>query len=239
MIVIKNLVKKFKQETAVNGVSFQLNQGELVGLVGANGAGKTTIIKTIMGLLRKTSGSIEIFGHDNTTAEAKLHVGYVSEEPMLYDYMTVEEHLQFTAMAYELKDWREKADELLFRFSLTEKKNKLTKELSKGMKQKVSICCTFLIDYSFFLLDEPFLGLDPIAISELKKIIKQKQTEGKTVLVSSHLISLIEELTQRIIILKKGQIIYDGSLEELKKTAKINETNSEELFINLMKNENN
>jgi len=233
MIKVTSLSKKYKKEYAVKEISFQLNLGESVGLVGPNGAGKTTTIKTIVGLLKKNNGNIDILGHDHSTIEAKRYLGYLPEEPMLYDYMTVEEHLQFVALAYEIRDWKGKADYLLERFNLSDSRKKLSKELSKGMKQKVSICVTFMPDYSFFLLDEPFIGLDPSAIFELKKIIVETRQAGKGLLISSHMLSLIEELTERIIVMNNGRIIFEGNLESLKaESSKKNYL--EEVFLDIV-----
>jgi ABC-type multidrug transport system ATPase subunit len=170
MLIVSNLVKRYGKQNAVNNISFQLDGGEVVGLLGPNGAGKSTTMKCIVGLLRKTSGEITIGGYDHLSVEAKKLFSFIPETPYVYDLLTVQEHLQFIAQAYGVKNWKERGEDLLEIYDLTDKVNKLGRDLSKGMKQKVSICCALLPDPQLLFFDEPMIGLDPKAIKNTKRI---------------------------------------------------------------------
>jgi ABC-type multidrug transport system ATPase subunit len=170
MIHAENVTKRYGKLLANDKVCIDVAPGETAVLLGPNGAGKSTIIKSVCGLLR-FDGCITIGGHRNTTAEAKRLLGYAPEFPILYPMLTVGEHLEFIARAYRLTMWEERAEELLRRFELDDKKRKLGKELSKGMQQKVSVCCALLIEPKAIIFDEPLVGLDPRGIRELKAIM--------------------------------------------------------------------
>lgn len=238
MLEVKSFTKKYGKVHAVNDISFSLNRGTIVGLLGPNGAGKSTTIKTIAGLLKKTGGCITIDGLPNNSLEAKKKFTYVSEVPELYDMLTVKEHLQFIAYAYNVENWEEKAEELFKRYDLYDKQDKLGKELSKGMKQKVSICCGLLPEPQLYLFDEPMIGLDPKAIRETKIIFKELRDEGKTVFVSTHLLDSIENVCDRVLVMKNGKIIADSDVESLKKQLGDYENASlEEIFLEVTKDE--
>jgi len=238
MLKVNRLTKKYKNVVAVDDISFTLNQGDIAGLLGPNGAGKSTTIKTIVGLLRKNAGAVTISGCPSISREAKKKFTYVPEVPELYDMLTVWEHLQFIAYAYEVSDFEEKAERLLERYEMWEQKDKLAKELSKGMKQKVSICCSLLPDPDLFLFDEPMIGLDPKSIRETKLIFKELSEKKKTVLISTHLLDSIENLCQRVLVMKKGKIIIDMAMEEMKSKLGNNELVSlEDLFLEVTKDE--
>lgn len=238
MLKVEHLTKKFKNVVAVDDISFTLNQGDIVGLLGPNGAGKSTTIKTIAGLLRKTDGSINIDGYPSTTQEAKKKFTYIPEVPELYDMLTVWEHLQFIGYAYNVADFEEKAERLIERYDLWDKKDKLAKELSKGMKQKVSICCGLLPEPDLYLFDEPMIGLDPKSIRETKLIFQELSEQQKTVLVSTHLLDSIENLCQRVLVMKNGKIIVDRTMEEMKLQLGNSESVSlEDLFLEVTKDE--
>jgi len=204
MIVVKDLTKKYGKLIANDSINLTVNAGEIAILLGPNGAGKSTLIKSICGLLR-FKGSVTIDGFDNRTLEAKRLLGYVPEFPTPFPMLTVEEHLEFIAKAYRLRDWRDKADELIGRFDLDDKRNKLGKELSKGMQQKVSVCCALLPDPKVVILDEPLVGLDPHGIRELKNVIADLQKQGKALLVSTHIIDSVEETWDVTLIMNKGK----------------------------------
>ena len=204
MIVVKDLTKKYGKLIANENINLTVNAGEIAILLGPNGAGKSTLIKSICGLLR-FKGSVTIDGFDNRTLEAKRLLGYVPEFPTPFPMLTVEEHLEFIAKAYRLRDWRDKADELIGRFDLDDKRNKLGKELSKGMQQKVSVCCALLPDPKVVILDEPLVGLDPHGIRELKNVIADLQKQGKALLVSTHIIDSVEETWDVTLIMNKGK----------------------------------
>lgn len=236
MLIVSNLVKRYGKQNAVNDISFQLDGGEVVGLLGPNGAGKSTTMKCIVGLLRKTSGEITIGGYDHLSVEAKKLFSFIPETPYVYDLLTVQEHLQFIAQAYGIKDWKKRGEELLEIYDLTEKSNKLGRDLSKGMKQKVSICCALLPDPQLLFFDEPMIGLDPKAIKNTKRIFKELKEAGKTILVSTHLIDSVETIADRIMILKDGNIIGNDTISNLKEQF-VNEENEslEDIFLELTK----
>ncbi|NLU52823.1 MAG: ABC transporter ATP-binding protein [Clostridiaceae bacterium] len=214
MLVVKNLSKKYEKVEAVKDVSFEVYPGEIGVLLGPNGAGKSTTIKSIAGLLR-FDGSITIDGKENKTIGAKRVFGYVPESPAIYESLTVWEHLEFIARAYELKDWAEQAEKLLVRFDMDDKKKMLGKELSKGMQQKVSICCALLINPKMIMFDEPMIGLDPKAIKELKDIFVELKNSGCAVLISTHIIDSIEEVWDKVLIMNKGEIKVNRTRAEM------------------------
>ena len=205
MIKIENVSKKYGKLLANDRVSLSIEPGELTVLLGPNGAGKSTLIKSICGLLR-FEGEITVDGFDNHSAQAKRRLGYVPEVPALYPMLTVYEHLEFIAKAYRLKDWESYAEKLLERFELTDKKNKLGKELSKGMQQKVSVCCAVLPCPDVVILDEPLVGLDPHGIREIKHMIADLKKGGCALLVSTHMIDSVEEDWDTTCIMKDGKI---------------------------------
>lgn len=205
MIHVKNLTKKYGKLLANDNINLSINSGELAILLGPNGAGKSTLIKSICGLLRFT-GTITIDGYENYTTEAKRVLGYVPEFPAVYPMLTVGEHLEFIARAYRLTDYQPYADRLLERFELNDKLNKLGKELSKGMQQKVSLCCAMLPRPKAVILDEPFVGLDPHGIRELKALIQELKKEGCAILVSTHIIDSVEENWSATYIMQSGVI---------------------------------
>lgn len=217
MLKVSNLTKHFDKVIAVEDMSLEVDAGEVGVLLGPNGAGKSTTIKSVAGLLR-FKGEIEICGYQNKSMEAKRIFGYVPETPALYDTLTVSEHLNFIAKAYSLEEYEELLENLLERFDLADKKDKLGKELSKGMQQKVSICCALLIQPKVILLDEPMIGLDPKAIRELKKIFIELREKGCTVLISTHIIDSIEEVWDKVLIMNEGKIVVSRTRKELEES---------------------
>ncbi|MEG1190854.1 MAG: ABC transporter ATP-binding protein [Oscillospiraceae bacterium] len=191
MMNIDHVTKKYKKLKANDDISFSVEAGQIAVLLGPNGAGKSTIIKCIAGLLR-FEGNITIGGFDNKTTEAKRLLGYVPEMPAIYELLTVAEHMEFIRRAYRMPD--DGYDrELLERFELWDKKDKPGKELSKGMQQKLSICCTLLHKPRAVIFDEPMVGLDPHAIKELKKVFLELRNSGCAVLISTHMIDSVED----------------------------------------------
>lgn len=205
MLTVSNVTKKYHKVVANKNISFVIPDGQIGILLGPNGAGKSTLIKSIMGFL-KYQGKIDVDGLDNKSVEAKRLMGYVPEIPSLYPNLTVEEHLEFIARAYKLKDYEVYKDELLERYELADKKDKFGDELSKGMQQKLSICCGLLPKPKLILFDEPMIGLDPHAIKELKKQLMELREQGCTVLLSTHMIDSIEELWDTTYIMKAGEV---------------------------------
>ena len=232
MFSVKNVSKRYNKVLANDNLSFFVNDGEIAVLMGPNGAGKSTIIKCITGLLR-FDGEITINGYENKSIEAKRLLGYIPEIPDVYDLMTIWEHLEFIARAYEMEDgWQNYAEELLKRFELDDKKNKLGKELSKGMQQKLSICCALVHRPKVIIFDEPMVGLDPHAIKELKLIFKELKAEGASILISTHMLDSVEDYWDVAHIMVSGKFAatkYNNPDNEDEKTL-------EELFFEITEN---
>ncbi len=214
MLTVSHVTKRYHKVVANDDINFELPDGQVGILLGPNGAGKSTIIKCIMGFL-KYKGMITIDGLANKSLSAKKIMGYVPEIPSLYPNLTVDEHMEFIARAYKLTDYKEFKDELLERFDLADKKKKFGDELSKGMQQKLSICCGLLPKPKLILFDEPMIGLDPHAIKELKKLFLELKAEGCSLLVSTHMIDSIEELWDTTYIMKNGKIAAAVSRDEV------------------------
>lgn len=218
MLFVQDVTKKYGKLIANNAVSFETNPGEISVLLGPNGAGKSTLIKCIAGLL-KFSGRILINGHDNKSLQAKRELGYIPEVPALYDMLTVWEHLEFIARAYSLDNWKDRAEQLLQRFELEDKKKKLGNELSKGMQQKLSICCALLPQPKVILLDEPMVGLDPHAIKELKSMISELKQQGAAILISTHMLDSVDEFWDSTNIMIKGRIAARRNRRDIEGTG--------------------
>lgn len=205
MLSVNNVTKKYGKVIANENISLQIADGQIAVLLGPNGAGKSTIIKSIIGFL-KYQGSVTVDGLLNKSIEAKRIMGYIPEIPSLYPNLTVDEHMEFVARAYKLDNYKEYKEELLRRFELDDKKKKFGDELSKGMQQKLSICCGLLPKPKLILFDEPMIGLDPHAIKELKSMLLELKQQGASILVSTHMIDSIEELWDTTYIMMKGRV---------------------------------
>ncbi len=232
MLIVNNLTKTYGKVCANDGVSFTLPEGSITVLLGPNGAGKSTALKSIMGFL-KYKGDIRVDDYDNKSVEAKRLLGYVPEMPALYPNLTVAEHLEFVARAYRLKDYKERATELLDRMELTDKKKKFGDELSKGMQQKLSICCALLPQPRIVLFDEPMIGLDPHAIKELKTMFREMREAGCSLLVSTHIIDSVDDLWDRALIMQDGRVLGQTTAAELTAAGRT----LEELFFSLTEQE--
>lgn len=219
MLKAEHVTKKYRKTIAVNDVSFTLEPGSVTVLLGPNGAGKSTLFKSIIGFLKYT-GEITLDGILNKTPEARAQMGYIPEMPALYPNLTVKEHMEFLARAYRLKDYKDRADQLLEDFELTDKSKKFGDELSKGMQQKLNLCLGLLPDPEVVIMDEPMIGLDPHAIRKLKEIIEQERSAGKTVIVSTHIIDSVDMLWDRVLIMKEGVLRADMTKDELDQTGK-------------------
>ena len=219
MLIVKKLSKTYEKTLAVKEASFQVKAGEIAVLLGPNGAGKSTTIKSIAGLL-KFSGDISVGGHPNKSVEAKRFFGFVPEAPALYDALTVWEHLEFIARAYRLGEgWVERAEALLKRFDLDDKRTKMGKELSKGMQQKVSLLCALIIEPKMIMFDEPMIGLDPKAIKELKAVFMELRNKGCAVLISTHIIDSIDEVWDRVLVMHQGEIVLSATRDEVARSG--------------------
>jgi ABC-2 type transport system ATP-binding protein len=218
ILQVESLGKVYGELRAVSGLSFELRLGEVLGLVGPNGAGKTTTLRCLAGIIPPTSGRIVIGGSDlqGQPVAAKRALAFLPDEPRLFDYLTVREHLNLIARLYEVADWESKASALLEELELKGKEAALPLELSRGMKQKLSIACGFLHEPRLILLDEPLTGLDPLGIRRMKQSLRLRAERGAAVVLSSHLLPLVEELCHRILVIAGGRIVALGSLEEIR-----------------------
>jgi ABC-2 type transport system ATP-binding protein len=207
MIEVESLSKLYDKFPAVSELSLAVRPGEVLGLVGSNGAGKTTTFR----------GTVKLCGHDiaREPIEAKRELAFFPDEPRLFDYLTVEQHLAFTARIYQVADYRQISRALLEELEMADKLNLLPAELSRGMKQKLVIACGLLHSPRVILFDEPLTGLDPIGIRRMKATILQRARDGAAVIISSHLLPLLEEICSHVLILQSGRKIVDGTLEEV------------------------
>jgi ABC-2 type transport system ATP-binding protein len=218
MIRIENLVKSYASTVAVDGLSLAVAAGEILGLVGPNGAGKTTTLRCLAGILPPTSGQIAIGGLDLQAepVEARRRLAFVPDEPRLFENLTVMDHLRVVGRLYGVTDVQERARALLDRFELADRPNAFPSELSRGMKQKLMIATALLHQPSALVLDEPLTGLDPGAMRRMKKTILEQAEAGTAVLVSSHLLHLVQEICGRIAILRNGRKVLEGTLDEIR-----------------------
>lgn len=225
MLKVNAVTKKYGKVLANDNISFDIDSGEIAVLIGPNGAGKSTIIKCITGLLR-FDGEITIDGMNNKSKDAKAMLGYIPEMPAVYDMLTVGEHLQFMLRAYNMPADDTYGDELLRRFELYDKKDKLGKELSKGMQQKLSICCALVHRPKVVIFDEPMVGLDPHAIKQLKELFTELKHQGASVLISTHMLDSVETFWDTAYIMVGGKL-------KAKKTINDSAESLEELFFSI------
>ena len=212
MIEIAALSKSFGDFTAVRDLSFTVRPGEVLGLVGPNGAGKTTSLRVMAGIIPPTRGNVRIGGHDiaGEPIEAKKRLAFFPDEPRLFDYLTVRQHLTFVARLYGVPDHETRAVPLLEELEIADRADHLPGELSRGMKQKLAIACGLLHSPSVMIFDEPLTGLDPLGIRRMKDSILRRAKDGAAIVLSSHLLHLLEEVCSHVLILKKGETIaYD------------------------------
>lgn len=214
MIEARNLSKLYEKFTALSDVSISVQPGEVVGLVGSNGAGKTTTLRCLAGIIPPTGGTVRLGGHDLAAQPiaAKSLLAFFPDEPRLFEYLTVEQHLAFVARIYQLRDYRERAALLLEELELTDKTRSLPSEMSRGMKQKLAIACGLIHDPRVILFDEPLTGLDPIGIRRMKATIRRRAGDGAAVIISSHMLPLLEEVCSHIVFLDHGRIVAGGTL---------------------------
>ena len=233
MITVSHLSKVYGSFKAVDDLSFAVGSGEVVGLIGPNGAGKTSTLRCLVGIQAPSTGTIAIGGHDivKDGVAAKQQVAFMPDEPQLFEYLTVMEHLRLTGRIYGVADVESRAQGLLQELQLTGKEKSLPSELSRGMKQKVTIACGLLHDPKVLLFDEPLTGLDPLGIRHMKETIVRRGRAGAAVVVSSHLLHLVEEICTRVIIIDRGVKVADGTMAELSARAQAEGSNLEEIFL--------
>ena len=228
---VNGLVKSYATLTAVRGLGYSVKPGQVLAMVGPNGAGKTTTMRCIAGILPATRGTITVGGFDleKQPVEAKRRVAYVPDDPKLFDNLTVWEHLEFIAAAYELKQWRPTADSWLERFELMPKRDTPTSELSRGMRQKIAVIAAYVREPAFIMLDEPMTGLDPRGIRTMKDSIRERSRAGAGVMLSSHLLALVEDLCDALLIMHKGQLVFFGTVMEARERFGVSQTGDSSL----------
>ena len=217
-IIVEDYHKNYGKTVAVAGISFAVAPGEVLGLLGPNGAGKTTTLRALAGILTPTRGRLLLAGHDivREPVAAKSALGYVPDDPQLFDRLTVWEHFRFVAGAYRLLDWVPRAESLLDRLELGEKRNTPAADLSRGMRQKLALACGWLHQPKAVLLDEPFTGPDPRGIRTMKELIREHAGDGAAIIVSSHLLTLFEDLITTVLIMHRGLILRHARLDDLR-----------------------
>lgn len=233
-IEVSGLTKLYGELAAVSDLSFSVRAGEVIGLVGPNGAGKTTTLRCLAGIIPPTRGIVRIGGFDMATdpIEAKRRLAFFPDEPRLFEYLTVQQHLAFTARIYGVADYQELGARLLTELEIADKTDKIPAELSRGMKQKLVIACGLLHSPEVIFFDEPLTGLDPIGIRRMKDSILKRARDGAAILISSHLLHLLEEVCSHVLIVKNGRKVIDGTLDEVKQrfSEQSGDANLEEIF---------
>jgi ABC-2 type transport system ATP-binding protein len=221
VIRVHTLHKRYRTVEAVRGLTFELLPGQILGLVGPNGAGKTTTMRAIAGIIPPTDGVIEVAGHDVRTAplEANQALAYVPDDPALFGSLTVYEHLVRAARAYDIADYQTRAEDLLRQFQLSDRRDTLAQELSRGARQKVAICAAYIHNAKAILFDEPLTGLDPHAIRTMKASMRERAAAGAAFIVSSHLLSLIDDLCTHLLVLHQGQALFTGTVDDARALA--------------------
>ena len=217
MIQVTGLTKLYGDFPAVRDLSFRVAAGEVVGLVGPNGAGKTTTLRSVAGIIAPTAGRIEVAGMDLGTdpVAAKRALAFVPDEPHLFEYLTVDEHLAFVARLYGVTDAANRSVRLLEELELGDRRASFPGELSRGMRQKLAIACGLLHDPRALLLDEPLTGLDPLGIRRMKATIVRRAAGGTAVILSSHLLHLVEEVCTRVLVVVRGRIVAEGTIADI------------------------
>ncbi len=217
MISVRGLTRQYGAFTAVDRISFDVTPGEVLGLVGPNGAGKTTTLRCLAGIIAPSAGTVTIAGHDirREPIPAKRALAFIPDEPHLFEHLTVEEHLRFVARLYGVRDAESRIAPLLAELELAEKRRALPGALSRGMKQKLAIACGLLHDPSVLILDEPLTGLDPGGMRRMRSTIAARARAGAAVILSSHLLTLVEELCTKLFVIGGGACVATGSIAEI------------------------
>ena len=241
ILQVKNVTGGYTRKPVIQDLSFEIEKGELVGLIGLNGAGKSTTIKHIIGTLLPHSGDIRLNGVTlkENVDKYRSSFSYIPETPILYEELTLREHLELTAMAYGLdeKTLEERSEKLLKEFRMERRLNWFPSHFSKGMRQKVMIMCAFLVNPSLYIIDEPFVGLDPLGIQSLLNQMDTKKREGASILMSTHILSTAEKHCDRIILLHNGKVRAQGTMQDLRNAFKMPDASLDDLYIQMTKEE--
>ncbi|MFD2657704.1 ABC transporter ATP-binding protein [Gracilibacillus thailandensis] len=239
LLHIKDLEGGYTHKNVLHGISFDVKPNEIVGLIGLNGAGKSTTIKHVIGLMQAKKGTVSIKGKtfQEEPESYRQHFSYIPEMPVLYDELTLEEHLRLTAKAYDIPEevYQARVTPLLKEFRLDKKLKLFPIHFSKGMRQKVMIMCAFLVEPDLYIVDEPFVGLDPLGIQSYLQLMNQMKKQGAGVLMSTHILATAERYCDRFVILHDGTIRAKGTLEELRKSFDRPQATLDDLYIQLTK----
>ena len=236
MIEAQALTRRYNGRVAVRALSFSVRPGEVVGLLGPNGAGKTTTLRMLAGILRPTEGTARIAGHDiqAEALAAKRRLAFVPDEPRFFDYLTVEEHLRFVARVHGVTAVAPHLERLAAHTTVGTRLDAFPSELSRGMRQELALACALVHEPAVLLLDEPLTGLDPIAIRRTKDVVRAAAAGGTAILLSSHLLHLVAELCERIVLLREGQSVAQGTIAALARDRSLEGRPLEELFVSLL-----
>lgn len=241
LLSIENVTGGYTRNPVLKDISFEINQNELVGLIGLNGAGKSTTIKHIIGLMEPHKGSIKLNGYSfqENKEQYRKQFTYIPETPVLYDELTLEEHLKLTAMAYGLDQtsFKERMKPLLAEFRMEKRLSWFPAHFSKGMKQKVMIMGAFLVQPALYIIDEPFVGLDPLGIQSLLDLMNKVKNNGAGILMSTHILATAEKYCDSFIILHEGKVRAKGTLAELREQFSMPGASLDDLYIQLTKEE--
>ncbi|MFS8630741.1 MAG: ABC transporter ATP-binding protein [Bacillales bacterium] len=241
ILEVEGLTGGYANKTVIHDISFSVAQKEIVALIGLNGAGKSTTIKHIIGLLKQKQGSIKINGRslDEDAATYRKQIAFVPEQPILYEELTLYEHLRLTAMAYDIneKTFEKRLKTLLAAFRMERYIDWFPVHFSKGMRQKVMIMNAFLIEPELYIVDEPFVGLDPLGIDSFLNWMQKMRDQGAAVLMSTHILATAEQYCDRFIILHEGKIRADGTMEQLQEQFNMPNASLHDLYIELTKDE--
>lgn len=234
VLSLRNLTKSYSFTRVVDRLNIELESGEAYGLIGPNGAGKTTTVKMTVGLTYPDQGEIQILGQDLRNLEVKRNLGFMPENPTFYAHLTAREFLKFIGSLFGLAGSRleETINQILAAVGLKESADKPARGFSKGMRQRLGLAQSLINDPQIIILDEPLDGLDPLGRADIKELLLQLKAKGKTILLSSHILSDVEEICDRIGIIDRGRLIKEGQVSQL---IPKNQT-LEEYFVNLLKN---
>ncbi|MER2078980.1 ABC transporter ATP-binding protein [Psychrobacillus psychrotolerans] len=243
VLEVKDVTGGYTRKPVLHDLNFSIEKGELVGLIGLNGAGKSTTIKHIIGTMNALKGEILLNGKTlkEDPAEYRTSFSYIPETPVLYDELTLKEHLQLTAMAYNLDEsvFEARKDALLKEFRMEKRLNWFPAHFSKGMRQKVMIMCAFLVNPTLFIIDEPFVGLDPLGIKSLLEQMKTRKDEGASILMSTHILTTAEKYCDRILLLHNGKIRAQGTMDDLRAAFQMPDATLDDLYIEMTKEQQN
>ena len=238
-LAIQHVTGGYGHVPVLKDIDFEVNNGEMIGLIGLNGAGKSTTIKNIIGLLTPQKGTITVDGLtlQKDPENYRKKIGYIPETPSLYEELTLREHIEVTAMAYDIpkETAMQRAESLLKTFRLENRLDWFPVNFSKGMKQKVMVLCAFLIQPSLYIIDEPFLGLDPLAIDALLELMVTMKNQGAAILMSTHILATAEKYCDRFVVLHGGEVRAQGTLQELQAEFELPGASLDEIYIALTK----